>query len=85
LVPIIPADTPEMGNVLSDNPSSINETGFSLSQSVNTTKAITLTHNDNIIAFEFTALDFTNPRKNQFAYQLVGLDKNWVTTDYKHR
>jgi diguanylate cyclase (GGDEF)-like protein len=85
LVPIIPADTPEMENVLSDNPSSINETGFSLSQSINTTKAITLTHNDNIIAFEFTALDFTNPRKNQYAYQLVGLDKNWVTTDYKHR
>jgi diguanylate cyclase (GGDEF)-like protein len=84
-VPIIPSGNSKVEYALSDNSPSVNETSFSLAQAINTTKAITLTHNDNIFAFEFTALDFTNPQKNQYAYQLVGWDKSWVTTDYKHR
>jgi len=59
--------------------------GFSLNQAIHQTKAITLTYKDNIVAFEFAALHFTNPTKNKFAYQLVGWDKDWVSTDYKNR
>jgi len=84
-VPIIPTGNSKVEYALSNNSPSVNETGFSLAQAINTTKAITLTHNDNIFAFEFTALDFTNPQKNQYAYQLVGWDENWVITDFKHR
>jgi len=58
---------------------------FSLNQAIHETKAITLTYKDNIVAFEFAALHFSNPKKNQFAYQLLGWDKDWVTTDYKNR
>jgi len=61
------------------------EENSSLTQVIHETKGITLTHTDNIIAFEFAALHFTNPKKNQFAYQLVGWDKDWVGTDYKNR
>jgi len=61
------------------------ETVFSLTQAIHVTKAITLTHKDNIVAFEFAALHFSNPTKNKFAYQLVGWDKDWVQTDHKNR
>lgn len=39
---------------------------------------ITLLHTDNFISFEFAALDYSAPEKNQYAYQLVGFDKDWV-------
>ncbi len=40
--------------------------------------AIDLLHRDHFISFEFAALDFTNPRKNRYAYRLVGFDEDWV-------
>jgi PAS domain S-box-containing protein len=41
-------------------------------------KEITLSHEDNFFAFEFAALDYTDPGKNQYAYKLQGFDKDWV-------
>ncbi|MCJ8318156.1 MAG: ATP-binding protein, partial [Colwellia sp.] len=67
------------------NPTTKNEGLFTLKYVIHETKEITLTHTDNIIAFEFAALHFINPKKNQFSYQLVGWDKDWVSTDYKNR
>jgi signal transduction histidine kinase/AraC-like DNA-binding protein len=37
-----------------------------------------LNHNQNVMTFEFAALDFTAPEKNQYAYQMVGFDPDWV-------
>ena len=39
---------------------------------------ITLSHLDNFISFEFSALDYSAPEKNQYAYKLEGFDKDWV-------
>lgn len=39
-----------------------------------------LTHRDNFFSFEFAALDFTQPEKNQYAYQLEGFDPAWVAS-----
>ena len=39
---------------------------------------ITLSYQDNFISFEFVALDYNNPDKNQYAYMLEGFDKNWI-------
>ena len=39
---------------------------------------ITLSYQDNFFAFEFAALDYTDPAKNQYAYRLEGFDKDWV-------
>lgn len=39
---------------------------------------ITLSYTDNFISFEFAALDYSAPEKNQYAYQLVGFDKDWI-------
>lgn len=32
----------------------------------------------NFIAFEYAALDFQDPQKNQYAYQLEGFDSGWI-------
>ncbi|MBF0286174.1 MAG: response regulator [SAR324 cluster bacterium] len=49
-----------------------------LEQSITKTKKIKLSHQDNFFTIEFTALDFRSSRKNQYAYQLVGVDKDWT-------
>jgi len=58
---------------------------FVLNKAIHFTEQITLSHLDNIVSFEFAALHFNNPQKNKYAYQLVGLDKGWVHTNYKNR
>ncbi len=47
--------------------------------------SIRLAHHQNFFSFRFTALDFTNPRNNRYAYRLVGLDKAWVYCDWRER
>ncbi len=41
-------------------------------------KVLELSHRENQISFEFAALDFRRPDKNQYAYRLHGLDNDWV-------
>ncbi|NLG32803.1 MAG: hypothetical protein GX550_04715 [Syntrophomonadaceae bacterium] len=44
---------------------------------LSSTGEISLTHKDNFISFEFGALDYAEPGKNQYAYKLEGFDRNW--------
>ncbi len=84
--PIIEQNTETTSLIVSSSSKEDDEViGFSLNQAIHQTKTITLTYKDNIVAFEFAALHFTNPMKNKFAYQLVGWDKDWVSTDHKNR
>ncbi len=39
---------------------------------------IQLSYKDNFISFEFAALDYTAPEKNQYAYKMEGFDRDWV-------
>jgi PAS domain S-box-containing protein len=39
---------------------------------------IKLSHRDSFISFEFAALDFNAPDKNQYAYMLDGFDTDWI-------
>lgn len=41
-------------------------------------EAIELSYSDKFFSFEFTALDFTSPEKNQYAYKLEGFDHDWM-------
>ena len=43
-----------------------------------TDSVITLKYDENFLSFEFTALSYTHPEQNRYAYQLVGVDENWV-------
>ncbi len=46
---------------------------------------IHLSHNDNAFSFEFAALDFTDPPKNQYTYKMDGFDENWRVTNGEQR
>jgi ligand-binding sensor domain-containing protein/signal transduction histidine kinase/DNA-binding response OmpR family regulator len=70
---------------LTDSQTNEKTTGFNLAKTIHETKSIILSHQDNIITFEFSVLHFRNTKKNKFSYQLVGWDKDWVHTDYKNR
>ncbi|MBY0574419.1 MAG: GAF domain-containing protein [Undibacterium sp.] len=48
-------------------------------------KEIHLTHLDNIITLEFSALHYADPMENRYAYRLEGFQDNWVETDAKKR
>jgi signal transduction histidine kinase/ligand-binding sensor domain-containing protein len=41
-------------------------------------------HSDIAVALDFAALDYTNPRNNQYAYILEGFDKNWIYIGSQH-
>lgn len=48
-----------------------------LNQSITETRTLTLSHRDDVISFEFAALDFVNPGQNRFAYMMDGFDRDW--------
>jgi len=41
------------------------------------TGKISLSYREDFISFEFAALDYANPTKNQYAYKLEGFDQDW--------
>jgi len=51
--------------------------------SINTVKTINLTYRDDLISFEFAALDFRAPEKNRYAYKLEGFNREWVNLGNK--
>ena len=40
--------------------------------------SVRLTYRENFFSFEFAALHFANPQKNQYAYKLEGFDNDWI-------
>ena len=49
-----------------------------LDEDLSIVKQLDLSYKDDFFSFEFAALDFTNPEKNQYAYKLEGFDKGWI-------
>ncbi|GAB4286764.1 MAG: hypothetical protein Fur0025_19550 [Oscillatoriaceae cyanobacterium] len=49
-----------------------------LETAISEAKSLNLSYQDKVITFEFAALDYTNPSKNQYAYKLEGFDKDWI-------
>ena len=43
-----------------------------------------LGYRDYVVAFEFAALDYSNPESNRFSYMLQGFDKTWVDAGNRH-
>ncbi|MBA4850914.1 two-component regulator propeller domain-containing protein [Emticicia sp. BO119] len=50
----------------------------------NHTRPIEISYLNNFISFDFAALDFISPKKNQYAYQLSGIDNDWVQSGNRH-
>ncbi len=49
-----------------------------LTKSISATNQIDIDYDEKVISFEFAALHYSNPKKNQHAYKLEGFDKDWV-------
>lgn len=56
-----------------------------LNKSITETDAITLSYRDNVFSFAFTALNYVIPEKNNYAYMLEGLEKEWNYVDSERR
>jgi signal transduction histidine kinase/ligand-binding sensor domain-containing protein/CheY-like chemotaxis protein len=48
-----------------------------IQQQISETKEIILSYKQSVFTFEFAALNYTLPNKNQYAYMLQGFDKTW--------
>jgi hypothetical protein len=52
---------------------------------INDEDTIELSYKDNFFSFEFSALDYSNPSKNKYAYKLEHFDKDWIYCDANKR
>jgi signal transduction histidine kinase/ligand-binding sensor domain-containing protein/DNA-binding response OmpR family regulator len=48
-----------------------------LKKHISETRKITLAHNQSVITFEFAALNYILPEKNQYAFIMEGFEKEW--------
>lgn len=49
-----------------------------LNKVITETDEIRLSYKDNMFSFEFAALEYTEPEKNQYAYKMEGFDRDWI-------
>jgi signal transduction histidine kinase/ligand-binding sensor domain-containing protein/DNA-binding response OmpR family regulator len=56
-----------------------------LNGNINYIKELELKYRENSFGFEFAALHYAAPRKNQFAYMLEGFDEDWIHTAFTKR
>ncbi|WP_299982640.1 sensor histidine kinase [uncultured Pseudoteredinibacter sp.] len=49
------------------------------------TKKFSFPAHSKSLSFEFSALDYSFPKSNRYAYRLLGYDENWTEVDYKNR
>lgn len=55
---------------------------FILQKSISYLKDIELKYYHKVVTFEFAALGYNNPEKNNYKYMLEGFDDDWVTADH---
>lgn len=48
-----------------------------LHSAIGAAREVTIPYKDNVIAFEFAALEFSAPQKNLYSYKLENFDENW--------
>ena len=58
--------------------------GSPLQRVLHETSEVTLDWAQNVVTFEFAALDFSAPEKTRYAYRLVGFDNDWQQVGGQH-
>jgi signal transduction histidine kinase/ligand-binding sensor domain-containing protein/DNA-binding response OmpR family regulator len=56
-----------------------------LKQNILTTREITLNYLQNVFSFDFTALNYRQPEKNQYRYKMEGFQDNWIDAGYERK
>ena len=59
--------------------------GSPLTAKIGETREVRLSYKQNLFAFEFAALDYANPQKNQYQYMMENLDEDWIDTPADRR
>lgn len=67
-----------ISNLLISNISITDLKDSPLTESLLATKNISLAFHQNNLSFEFAALHYANPKKNQYAHMLEGYDRDWI-------
>ncbi len=52
---------------------------------INLADGIILFHDQSVFSFEFAALNYRTPEKNQYAYMMEGFEQDWIYTDSQYR
>jgi len=63
----------------------INKNTYAIDTNINYLKEINLNYDQNIISFEFAALNYKNPHKIKYKYRLEGFEEKWNLTDASRR
>jgi ligand-binding sensor domain-containing protein/DNA-binding CsgD family transcriptional regulator len=61
------------------------KTGSRFFKRVADREPVVLPYTENTFSIEFAALDYTDPVKNQYAYMLEGLDRDWIYLGVKRQ
>jgi signal transduction histidine kinase/DNA-binding response OmpR family regulator len=56
-----------------------------LQQNILTTEKIQLSYLQNVFSFDFTALNYRQPEKNQYRYKMEGFQENWIDAGYERK
>lgn len=54
---------------------------YLLTNQIDDTREVTLTHRENTFSIEYAALDYVNPQAVSYAYMLEGFDTDWIRSD----
>ena len=69
---------------LSTRPVAVGAPGSPLSVSLPEARELTFSYDEPVLTFEFAALNYLVPRKNQYQYRLLGLQDEWSVPDTEH-
>jgi ligand-binding sensor domain-containing protein/signal transduction histidine kinase len=58
----------------------VSRNGSAIEKDFRGTNRLTFRHTENIITFDFSALEFTDPDRNQYVYRLQGFEDRWMKT-----
>ena len=61
-----------------NRPETVRDSGTVLTAAISEADTVRLSHADDVVAFDFAALDYSAPAKNRYAYRLVGFSDVWV-------
>jgi signal transduction histidine kinase/DNA-binding response OmpR family regulator/streptogramin lyase len=56
----------------------VRDSGSVLKSAISETDELRLSYRDDVITFEFAALDYSAPSKNRYAYRLAGFNNEWI-------
>jgi signal transduction histidine kinase/ligand-binding sensor domain-containing protein/DNA-binding response OmpR family regulator len=56
-----------------------------LTKSIDDIDKLDLSYDDNVISFEFVAIDYLSPRQISYAYKMEGFEEQWIYTNSERR